>query len=154
MSIQEIYAELKERYNFEVPANEQGDLTTEAEKLCQNLAQEKFGSEFLFVTNFTKENRPFYHMRKDDEPQGYDLIWKGVEITTGAQREHRYDILCKQAEEKGLKDDVKFYLEFFKYGCPPHGGFGIGLDRLTMILLNITIKEVMFIFRGPNRIHP
>ena len=154
MSIQEIYAELKERYNFEVSANEQGDLTTEAEKLCQNLAQEKFGSEFLFVTNFTKENRPFYHMRKNDEPQGYDLIWKGVEITTGAQREHRYDILCKQAEEKGLKDDVKFYLEFFRYGCPPHGGFGIGLDRLTMILLNITIKEVMFLFRGPNRIHP
>ena len=154
MSIQEIYAELKERYNFEVSANEQGDLTTEAEKLCQNLAQEKFGSEFLFVTNFTKENRPFYHMRKNDEPQGYDLIWKGVEITTGAQREHRYDILCKQAEEKGLKDDVKFYLEFFRYGCPPHGGFGIGLDRLTMILLNITIKEVMFLFRGPDRLTP
>ena len=154
MSIKDVYAELKERYDFEVPESEQGDLTTEAEKLCSKLAQEKFDSEFLFVTNFTKENRPFYHMRKNDEPQGYDLIWKGVEITTGAQREHRYDILCKQAEEKGLKDDVKFYLEFFKYGCPPHGGFGIGLDRLTMILLNITIKEVMFIFRGPNRIHP
>ena len=94
-------------------------------------------------------------MRKDDIPQGYDLIWRGVEITTGAQREHRYEILKKQAIEKGLDKDVKFYLEFFKYGCPPHGGFGLGIDRLTMLLLNLkSLKEAMFIFRGPNRLDP
>ena len=87
-------------------------------------------------------------------PQGYDLIWRGVEITTGAQREHRYEQLCAQAEEKGLGEDVKFYTEFFKYGCPPHGGFGLGVDRLTMLLLGMTIKEAMFIFRGPNRLNP
>ena len=95
------------------------------------------------------------HMRDENGvPQGYDLIWRGVEITTGAQREHRYDVLKAQAQEKGLDEDVKFYLEFFKYGCPPHGGFGLGIDRLTMLLLGLTIKEAMFIFRGPNRLTP
>ena len=84
---------------------------------------------------------------------GFDLP-EGVEITTGAQREHRYEVLKKQAAEKGLDEDVKFYLEFFKYGCPPHGGFGIGVDRLTMLLLGLHIKEAMFIFRGPNRLNP
>ena len=87
-------------------------------------------------------------------PQGYDLIWRGVEITTGAQREHRYDVLKKQAEEKGLADDVKFYLEFFQYGCPPHGGFGLGIDRLTMLLCGQSIKDAEFLFRGPNRLTP
>ena len=86
---------------------------------------------------------------------GYDLIWRGVEITTGAQREHRYEKLCQVAKEKGLGDDVKFYLDFFKYGCPPHGGFAIGVDRLTMLLLGIgNVKESMFLFRGPNRLNP
>jgi aspartyl-tRNA synthetase len=94
-------------------------------------------------------------MRDNDTPIGYDLIWRGTEITTGAIREHRYDVLKKQAEEKGLKKDVEFYLEFFKYGCPPHGGFGMGLDRITMLLLGIsTLKETMFLFRGPNRLTP
>ncbi len=85
---------------------------------------------------------------------GFDLLWRGVEITTGAQREHRYEILKAQADEKGLGEDVSFYLEFFKYGCPPHGGFGIGIDRLTMLLLGLQIKEAMFLFRGPNRLTP
>ena len=87
--------------------------------------------------------------------QGYDLIWRGVEITSGAQREHRYEKICENAKSKGLGEDVKFYLEFFKYGCPPHGGFAIGVDRLTMLLLDIpTIKESQFLFRGPNRLNP
>lgn len=122
--------------------------------MCKQFAKEKYGHEFLFVTDYSAEKRAFYHMRKDGVPQGYDLIWKGVEITTGAQREHRYEILKAQAEEKGLKDDVKFYLDFFKYGCPPHGGFGLGVDRLTMLITNLPIKEVAFLFRGPNRLTP
>ena len=131
-----------------------GDMTTEAEQLSRRFALEEFGHEFLFVTDFSKDKRAFYHMREDGVPQGYDLIWRGVEITTGAQREHRYEILKAQAEEKGLAEDVKFYLEFFRYGCPPHGGFGLGLDRLLMLLLNVPIKEAMFLFRGPNRLAP
>ena len=90
----------------------------------------------------------------DGVPQGYDLSWRGCEITTGAQREHRYEVLKAQAEEKGLKKDVEFYLEFFRYGAPTHGGFGLGVDRLTMLLLGLTIKEAMFIFRGPDRVTP
>lgn len=154
MTLKEVYKELKERYNYET--EEQNDLTTEAEKLLGKLAKEKYNHEFIFVTEYPAEKRAFYHMRdKNGVLQGYDLIWRGVEITTGAQREHRYEEIVKNAEEKGLKDDVKFYLEFFKYGCPPHGGFAIGIDRLTMLLLNIpSVKETQFLFRGPNRLNP
>ena len=81
--------------------------------------------------------------------------YKGPEISNiEAHNEHRYEQLRKQADEKGLGEDVKFYMDFFRYGCPPHGGFGLGVDRLTMLLLGIPIKEVMFLFRGPNRITP
>lgn len=154
IKLADLYNELEERYGFTVPDSEKNDLTTEAERMCKQLSKEKYGHEFLFVTDFPAEKRAFYHMRKDGVPQGYDLIWKGVEITTGAQREHRYDILKAQADEKGLGEDVKFYLEFFKYGCPPHGGFGLGVDRLTMLVTNLPIKEVAFLFRGPNRLTP
>jgi len=155
MKLEEVYAELNSRYGYTVPIEEQGDLTTEAEQLCEKLALDKFNHEFLFVTHYGAEKRAFYHMRDENgTPLGYDLIWKGIEITTGAQREHRYAQLEKQAQEKGLSADVEHYLEFFKYGCPPHGGFGMGLDRITMLALNIAIKEVMFLFRGPNRLTP
>lgn len=154
IKLADLYVALKEKYGFDVPDSEKNDLTTEAERLCRKYSMETYGHEFLFVTDYPKDKRAFYHMRKDDVPQGYDLIWNGVEITTGAQREHRYEVLKAQAEEKGLQDDVKFYLEFFKYGCPPHGGFGLGVDRLTMLLTDETIKEVEFLFRGPNRLTP
>ena len=155
MKLQDIYKELEERYNFTVPDEEKVDLTTEAERLCEQLAKDKFNHEFLFVTDYGPEKRAFYHMRKNGILQGYDLVWKGIEITSGAQREHRYEIIKQQAKEKGLDKDVEFYLEFFKYGMPPHGGFGLGLDRMIMLLLNIpTIKESMFIFRGPDRLNP
>ena len=155
MKLKDVYAELKERYNYTCQKEEQDDLTTEGEKLLRNLAKDKFNHEFIFVTDFGPRKRAFYHLRKDGIPQGYDLIWKGVEITTGAQREHRYEIIKKQAEEKGLAKDVEFYLQFFKYGCPPHGGFGIGIDRITMNLLELAnIKESMFLFRGPERLTP
>ena len=155
MKLADVYAELEERYGFKVPDEVKGDLTTEAERMTKQLAMDKFGHEFLFITDYDAKERAFYHMRDENGvPQGYDLIWRGVEITTGAQREHRYEILKAQAEEKGLANDVKFYLEFFKYGCPPHGGFGIGIDRLTMLFLGLSIKEAEFLFRGPNRLTP
>lgn len=154
MALADLYKEF-EKYGYNEKPEERNDLTTEGEKLCYKIAKEKFGSEFMFVIDFPADKRAFYHMRKNGVLQGYDLIWKGVEVTTGAQREHRYEVLKEQAKEKGLDKDVEFYLEFFKYGCPPHGGFGLGIDRLTMLLLDITtIKEVQFLFRGPNRITP
>ena len=155
MKLQDVYKELEERYGYTVDDAEKNDLTTDAERLCAKLSMDKFGHEFLFVTDYGPEKRAFYHMRDaQGMPLGYDLIWRGTEITTGAQREHRYEQLRKQADEKGLGEDVKFYMDFFRYGCPPHGGFGMGVDRLTMLLLGISIKEVMFLFRGPNRITP
>lgn len=155
MDLKDVYKELETRYGYTVPESEKGDLTTEGERLVEKLSKDMFGHEFLFVTGYSKECRAFYHMRDEHGvPCGYDLIWKGCEITTGAQREHRYDILCAQAKEKGLDQDVKFYLDFFKYGCPPHGGFGIGVDRITMLLFNEGIKDAMFIFRGPDRLNP
>lgn len=155
IDLHDLYQELETRYGYVVPEEEKGDLTTEGERMCQKFALEKYNHEFLFVTGYSKECRAFYHMRDEKGvPCGYDLIWKGCEITTGAQREHRYDILKKQAQEKGLEKDVEFYLDFFKYGCPPHGGFGIGVDRITMLLFNEGIKDSMFIFRGPDRLNP
>ena len=156
MKLSDVYKELEERYNYKVPESEKTDLTTEAEKLSYKLAKEKFNHEFLFVVDYPADKRAFYHMRNEEgKLQGYDLIWRGVEITSGAQREHRYEKICENAKSKGLGEDVKFYLEFFKYGCPPHGGFAIGVDRLTMLLLDIpTIKESQFLFRGPNRLNP
>ena len=155
MKLADVYKELEERYGYKVDDSEKNDLTTDAERLCAKLSMDKFGHEFLFVTDYGPEKRAFYHMRDEHGmPLGYDLIWRGTEITTGAQREHRYEQLRKQADEKGLGEDVKFYMDFFRYGCPPHGGFGLGVDRLTVLLLGISIKEVMFLFRGPNRITP
>ncbi len=155
MKLQDVYRELEERYGYTVDDSEKNDLTTDAEHLCARLSMDKFGHEFLFVTDYGPEKRAFYHMRDENGmPLGYDLIWRGTEITTGAQREHRYEQLRAQADEKGLTEDVKFYMDFFRYGCPPHGGFGLGVDRLTMLLLGIPIKEVMFLFRGPNRVTP
>ena len=156
VKLEDVYSEIEKRYGYKVEESEKTDLTSEAEKLACQYAMEEFGSEFIFVTDFKPDKRAFYHMRDDAGiPLGYDLLWRGVEITTGAQREHRYEILKKQAEEKGLSKDVEFYLEFFKYGCPPHGGFGLGVDRLTMLLLGLpSLKETEFIFRGPNRLNP
>ena len=155
VTLAELYKGLEEDYGYTVPDSEKGDLTTDAERLSYEWTKKHFNHEFLFVTDYSAEKRAFYHMRDEQGvPQGYDLIWRGTEITTGAQREHRYEILKAQADEKGLKDDVAFYLEFFRYGCPPHGGFGLGLDRLTMLLMGLHINEAMFLFRSPKRLNP
>lgn len=155
IKLQDLYQELSKRYNYTIPEHDVGDMNAETENLAYKYAMEVYNSEFIFITDFAKTKRPFYHMRDENGiPLGYDLIWRGMEITSGSQREHRYDILKKQCEEKGVGKDVEFYLEFFKYGCAPHGGFAIGVDRLNMLLLGLSIKEEMFIFRGPNRLNP
>ena len=156
MKLKDLYQEFHDLYGFDIPTEDIGDMNAEAEKLTYRYAQEKFGHEFMFITDYAATKRPFYHMRDENGVlQGYDLIWRGTEITSGAQREHRFEELAKNAQEKGLGEDVKFYLQFFKYGCPPHGGFAMGVDRLTMLLLGLpSLKEAQFIFRGPSRIEP
>jgi aspartyl-tRNA synthetase len=136
-----------------------GDLDPEGERQIAAHVAEKFGHEFVFVTDYPATVRPFYHMRHADNSaltNSYDLIWRGTEITTGAQREHRLDILIEQAKQKGLEPEgLDFYLDFFKYGAPTHGGFGMGLARVLMLLLHQpNIREVSFLFRGPNRLQP
>jgi aspartyl-tRNA synthetase len=150
---------LKERAYVLPAETKKGDLDPQGERVLCEYAREKFGHEFIFVTDYPVEVRPFYHMRKPDNPQetrSFDLLWKWMEITTGAQREHRYDILVRQAAEKGVSlESIQFYLDFFRYGCPPHGGFGFGLARLLAAMLNQkSIREVVFLHRGPNRLIP
>jgi aspartyl-tRNA synthetase len=123
------------------------------------MVKEQTVQEFVFVTDYPISVRPFYHMRHEDNPQttkSFDLLWKGLEVTTGAQREHRYDILLRQVREKGLNPEpIQSYLDCFRYGCPPHGGYGFGLTRMLMILLGVkNVREVTFLYRGPNRLAP
>jgi aspartyl-tRNA synthetase len=135
------------------------DLDPPSERaLCAILAAEH-GHEFVFVTDYPTAVRPFYHMRYPDRPgltKSFDLLWRGIEITTGAQREHRLDVLLAQAEEKRVETQpIQYYLDFFRYGAPPHGGFGFGLTRLLMQMLGQdNVREVTFLYRGPNRLEP
>ncbi|KKU85372.1 MAG: Aspartyl-tRNA synthetase [Parcubacteria group bacterium GW2011_GWA1_47_9] len=142
-----------------IPSEKDGDLSPEEERKLSEYIMEKEGHEFVFVTEYPVEVRPFYHMRLKQNPKltkSFDLLWNGLEITTGAQREHRYDILIAQAEEKGLKlEPIQFYLNFFKYGCPPHGGFGLGPSRMLMKMFNVgNVREVTYLYRGVKRLEP
>ena len=133
------------------------DFERKEEELLCKYAKEKYNSDFIFVTKFPFTARPFYHMLDEEgKTNSYDLLYKGIEITTGAQREHRYDILKKQIIEKEIDPkDLDFYLDFFKYGCPQHGGFAIGIARLMMQIFEIdNIREATFIYRGPTRLNP
>ena len=140
-------------------SGERADLDPAGERAIAAHVAERTGHEFVFVTEYPASVRPFYHMRPAGQQQltcSFDLLWQGLEITTGAQREHRYDVLVRQAAEKGLSTEpMRDYLECFRYGCPPHGGFGLGLGRLLLVLLGLeSIREATFLFRGPNRLTP
>ena len=158
VSMAEALAILKEQ-NYQLPPEKKGDIDPGGERIIGQYVKEKYDHDFVFLTDWPISVRPFYHMRHPDRPdvtRSFDLIAKGLEITTGAQREHRQDVLAKQATEKGLRHEpIQFYLDFFKYGCPPHGGFGFGLARFLMVLMGINnIREAVFLFRGPTRLHP
>ena len=141
------------------PPEKKGDLDPAGERLLGQHVSETYQHDFFFLTDWPVSVRPFYHMRLPDNPgltRSFDLIAHGLEIATGAQREHRYEQLKQQALEKGLGlDPIRFYLDFFRYGCPPHGGFGFGLSRFQMVMLGIqNIRETVFLFRGPTRLNP
>ncbi len=139
-----------------IPENE--DFDAEAEQMVGKIVKEKYGEEFVFVTNYPIEKRPFYHFYSSDgkTTDAFDLLWNGVEIATGGQREHRYDMLKKQAADKGVDlDAMGFYAELFKYGAPPHGGVGFGLDRLIQSLFKFdNIREAVLLPRDPDRLMP
>ena len=135
------------------------DLDPESERrLSAHIAREH-GHAFVFVTDYPVSARPFYHRRHADRPdltQSFDLLWNGIEVTTGAQREHRYKPLMAQAVERGYDlQPLSSYLDFFRYGCPPHGGMGVGLARLLMVMLQRpSIREATFLSRTPTRLSP
>lgn len=115
------------------------------------------GVELVGLTSVPYSQRPFYHMKKGQGlTRSYELLYRGVEITTGAVREHRHAVLLQQLQEKGLSGQgAEFYLDAFTLGAPPHGGFGLGLARLTALFLGLPgIKEAVFIHRGPGRLSP
>ncbi len=141
-----------------LPSEKEGDLSSEEEKALGKYALEELGHEFIFLTEYPQEFRAFYHMRSEDGKfsQSADLIHKGLEITTLAQREHRYEVLKAQALERGIsQESIQFYLDFFRYGCPPHGGLGFGPARFIMKLLDQpSIRETTYLFRNPKRLNP
>ncbi len=135
------------------------DLSPKEERSLSEFITKKKGHEFVFVTDYPAEARPFYHMRYEDNPRitkSFDLLWNGLEITTGAQREHRYEILIEQAREAKLEiKPLQHYFNFFKYGCPPHGGCAPGPTRMLMKIFDIdNVREVTYLYRGVKRLKP
>ena len=135
------------------------DLEPEEEALIGEYFKSEYGADFVFVTHYPSKKRPFYAM---DDPQdrdhtlSFDLLFGGLEITTGGQRIHDYDMLLKKMEEKGMEPDgMEDYLDCFKYGMPPHGGLGIGLERLTMKLIGEdNVREACLFPRDMTRLKP
>lgn len=130
------------------------DLSDEAERLLYEILD----VDLIFVSDYPISKRPFYHMWDKEKgiTHSFDLIFKGIEITTGALREHRLDILEAQATEKGVDlKSIDHYLDNFRYGCPPHGGFGLGIERVIAKLLGLSsVKEAAFVPRDPDRLVP
>ena len=158
LSMAEAKALLREHGHEHVPGPEE-DLDPPSERALCSIVAEQRGHEFVFVTDYPTAVRPFYHMRHPDDPgltRSFDLLWRGIEITTGAQREHRLPTLLEQAADKRVETEpIQYYLDFFRYGAPPHGGFGFGLTRLLMQMLGQeNVREVTFLYRGPNRLEP
>ena len=150
--------EIVKAEGYEVPRAD-ADMDPEGERRISAHVKAQYGHDFVFLTDYAASIRPFYHMRHADDPSltnSYDLIYRGTEISTGAQREHRIEVLEEQIKEKGMDPaELGFYLDFFRYGVPSHGGFGMGLNRLLMLLLEqSSIREVTFLFRGPTRLMP
>ena len=158
VTMEEAY-KILDSQNYVVPRENKGDLDPEGERRLAKYIQDNFNHDFVFVTEYPARARPFYHMRFEDRPdvtKSFDLLWKGLEVTTGAQREHRYGKLIEQIKEKGINpESISSYVTFFKYGSPPHGGLGFGLTRMLVNLTGLNnVREVTFVYRGPNRLKP
>ena len=121
--------------------------------------KEEYNADFVFVTHYPSKKRPFYAMDDPEDTRftlSFDLLFHGLEITTGGQRIHDYNALLKKLEDRGMETEgMEQYLDTFKYGMPPHGGLGIGLERLTMQLLGEeNVREACLFPRDLNRLEP
>lgn len=156
LTMLEAKAKLKEAG---VPSLEEHDLSPEEEREIARLVKEETGSDFVFITEYHVSKSAFYHMRTTNDntrSRRADLLYRGLEITTLAQREHRPEVLAKQAEEKGMSlEPLTDYINFFKYGCPPHGGAGLGPGRIIQKILELpNIREATFLPRDVKRLNP
>ncbi len=140
-----------------LPLKEGDDLGTEGEKIVGDYMAQN-GVDLYFIAEYPEEAKPFYIMEKDGTPYSFsfDLDYRGQEISSGGQREHRYDRLVARMEKKGLNpEDFSFYLDAFRYGMPPHGGWGIGIERLLVKMLDLpNIREAILFPRDPSRLSP
>lgn len=140
-----------------VEVSETDDLSDAAEKKLGEIMAEK-KHDLYFIVGFPWSSTGFYYMREEDGvyTRKFDLDYKGLEIASGGQREHRYEKLIEALRDKGLKpEDFDFYLEAFKYGMPPHGGFGMGVERLIMRMLNLeNVREAIMFVRDRSRLVP
>lgn len=142
-----------------VSSAEDYDLSPEEERAMSDYVKKEFDHEFVFIHEYHKSKSAFYHMRLEegsDYSRRADLLFRGIEVTTLAQREHRIEILEQQAKDKGMSlEALKDYLNFFRYGVPPHGGAGIGPGRLIMKLLDLpNVREATYIPRDVKRLNP
>lgn len=144
--------------NYKYFGEKEHDFDRKEEELIGLYVKKNFKSDFVFIIDYPFQARPFYHMLDSETKltKSFDLLYKGIEITTGAQREHRIDVLKAQALEKNMSlESLDFYLNFFRFGMPPHGGYGFGLTRFLMRLFDVeSIRDVTFLYRGPNRVNP
>lgn len=135
-----------------------GNIDAEGEQLISKFVKDKYDSDFVFITKYPKSKRPMYTMpdNEEEKTKSFDLIFRGLEITTGGQRIHDYKMLMESINKFGCNDkQLSFYTDTFKYGMPPHGGFAIGLERLTMMLLGLkNIREASLFPRDKKRIMP
>lgn len=135
------------------------DLAPEEERAICKYALEKYGSDFVFVTHFPSEHRAFYAMDDPEDPTltlSFDLLMRGLEITSGGQRIHKEEDYRRKMIHRGMNpDNFRFYLDTFRNGMPPHGGFAIGLERITACFLGINnVKECSMFPRDINRVAP
>lgn len=142
-----------------VPSGEEHDLSPEEERGISEYVKEKHNHDFVFIMEYHKSKSAFYHMRLEegsDRSRRADLLYRGIEVTTLAQREHRVEVLEAQAKEKGMSlEALKDYINFFRYGCPPHGGAGIGPGRFIMKILDLpNVREATYLPRDVKRLNP
>ncbi len=132
------------------------DIGTDDEKKVGELVKNKYKTNSYFITKYPYKLKPFYIMTDGEVSRGFDFEYDGEELASGGQREHRADILTKQIKGKGLNPkDFEFYLLPFRYGMPPHGGFGLGIDRLIRYVLKLeNIREAVLFPRDPERLTP
>jgi nondiscriminating aspartyl-tRNA synthetase len=153
--------QLYEKFN-KTTIDDKKDLTPAEEKWICEYSKKKYGTEAVFVTEWPSSDMKFYHKKNDQNPEiadRSDFLFRGVEIMTCPMREHRYDVLVQQLESKlgADRNDIgfKYYLQSFQYGLPPHGGFGLGLERLVQKIIGLNnVKEAAAFPRDINRLAP